>query len=177
MSEHKRPALFLDRDGIINIDHAYVHRPEDFHFVHGIFELVAAANHLGYLTVVVTNQAGIGRGYYTETDFHALTDWMRAQFVQRGAIINAVYFCPDHPEHGVGKYRKESNFRKPAPGMLLQAADELSIDLDRSIMVGDKTTDMQAGKAAGVGYLLHLGAQSAGAISVGDLSEVLHFLK
>lgn len=74
MSRHTQPALFLDRDGVINIDHAYVYRPEDFHFIDGIFELVAAANRLGYLVVVVTNQAGIGRGYHTEADFHALTD-------------------------------------------------------------------------------------------------------
>ena len=146
-----RPALFLDRDGVINLDSAYVHRPEDFQFIEGIFDLVAAANESGYLVIVVTNQAGIGRGYYTEAHFHALTDWMRGQFDLRGAIIDAVYFCPFHPEHGVGGYRKDADCRKPKPGMILQAAGEHDIDLSRSFLVGDKTSDIEAGLSAGIG--------------------------
>ena len=93
----KKPALFLDRDGVINLDHGYVHTPEEFEFVDGIFEVVATANRAGYLVVVVTNQAGIGRGYYSETQFHALTDWMKASFAEHGGQIDAVYFCPYHP--------------------------------------------------------------------------------
>lgn len=177
MNTNKKPALFLDRDGVINIDHAYVHLPQDFHFVEGIFELVAAANRLGYVVVVVTNQAGIGRGYYTEADFHALTDWMLDQFAQRSAKIDAVYFCPDHPQYGVGKYRRESEFRKPAPGMLLQAANDLCIDLAMSIIVGDKDSDMQAGLAAGVGTLLHFGGESAGTVNIGHLRDALPYLR
>ncbi len=175
MSAKKRPALFLDRDGVINIDHGYVCKPEDFHFVEGIFELVAAANRLGYLVAVVTNQAGIGRGYYTEDDFHALSNWMREQFVKHGAWIDAVYFCPDHPEHGIGIYHRESVFRKPGPGMLLQAAEELGIDLPQSVMVGDKESDLQAGVAAGVGCLLLYGNQNASA-SISQLNDVLPYL-
>lgn len=151
-----RPALFLDRDGVINVDYGYVHKPEEFDFVEGIFELVAAANRAGYLVVVVTNQAGIGRGYYSEAQFHALTDWMKTRFNEHGAIIDAVYFCPYHPEHGIGAYRRESEFRKPAPGMLLQAQSELDIDMAQSIFIGDKPSDMAAGRAAGVSTLLRL---------------------
>jgi len=153
----KRPALFLDRDGVINEYKPYVHRAEDFQFIDGIFDLVAAAQLAGYLTVVVTNQAGIGRGLYTEEDFWSVTDWMIAQFAEHGCRIDGVYFCPTHPEHGVGRYRVESEYRKPRPGMLLQAAAELKISLPSSIMVGDKLSDMQAGIAAGVGANLFFG--------------------
>lgn len=176
-----RPALFLDRDGVINVDYGYVHSPEEFEFVEGIFDLVAAANRAGYLVVVVTNQAGIGRGYYSEAQFHALTDWMKTKFNEHGAIIDAVYFCPYHPEHGIGAYRRESEFRKPAPGMLLQAQRELDIDMAQSIFIGDKPSDMAAGCAAGVGTLLHLNGEktgdSADAIVVTLLSEALPYLK
>lgn len=173
-----RSALFLDRDGVINVNHGYVHRPEEFEFVGGIFELVAAANRMGYLVVVVTNQAGIGRGYYVEAQFHALTNWMKSGFAEHGGRIDAVYFCPYHPEHGIGEYRRESEFRKPAPGMLLQAQRELGIDMEQSIFIGDKPTDMAAGRAAGVGTLLHLNGEKAGddTIVITQLSEALPYL-
>jgi len=146
-----RPALFLDRDGVINVDHAYVHRIEDFEFVDGIFELCLQAQHAGMAVVVVTNQAGIGRGYYTEQQFSALTAWMCAQFAERGVAIDGVYFCPSHPEHGIGIYRCDSFDRKPNPGMLLRARDQLGLDLIKSVLVGDKISDIQAARAAGVG--------------------------
>lgn len=146
-----RPALFLDRDGVINADHAYVCRQENFEFVDGIFELCRYAKKLGYLIFVVTNQAGIGRGFYTEQDFLKLTEWMCGIFSTEGVVIDKVYFCPFHPEHGVGKYKVNSPFRKPGPGMILQAAEEFGVDLARSVLVGDKETDIQAGIAAGVG--------------------------
>jgi D-glycero-D-manno-heptose 1,7-bisphosphate phosphatase len=155
-------ALFLDRDGVINIDHGYVHKPEDFEFVPGIFDLVRVAKTKGYKVIVVTNQAGIGRGYYTEEQFQALTNWMRNQFELNGGCIDAVYFCPFHPEHGVGDYRRESDCRKPAPGMLLQAQKEHDIYLQASIFVGDKPSDMAAGEAAGVGTLLYLNGEPLG---------------
>ena len=146
-----RPALFLDRDGVINVDYAYVHRPENFDFVNGIFELCREAKRLGYRIFVVTNQAGIGRGYYTEQDFHDLTAWMRARLAEHGADVDAVYFSPYHPEHGIGPYKKGSDCRKPGAGMLRQAAAEFEIDFARSVLVGDKYSDIQAGVAAGVG--------------------------
>jgi D-glycero-D-manno-heptose 1,7-bisphosphate phosphatase len=152
----KRRALFLDRDGVINVDHGHVHTADSFQFMDDIFDLVAAARGLGYLVIVVTNQGGIGRGYYTEDDFLALTDWMESWFTAQGAPIDAVYFCPNHPVHGLGRYREKTSMRKPGPGMLLQARDDFDIDLSCSIMIGDKLTDMQAGAAAGVGTLLWL---------------------
>ena len=155
------PALFLDRDGVINVDHGYVHTPEEFDFVDGIFEVVAAANQAGYLVVVVTNQAGIGRGYYSEKQFHALTDWMKKQFVENGGRIDAVYFCPYHPEHGIGEYRQKSDCRKPAPGMLLTAMRDFDIDLGRSILVGDTLKDIHAANAAGIRQVFLLRAAKA----------------
>lgn len=173
-----KPALFLDRDGVINVDHGYVCKPEDFHFVEGIFEVVAKANQAGYLVVVVTNQAGIGRGYYSEADFHALTAWMKARFIEHGAHIDAVYFCPFHPKHGIGEFRKESDCRKPAPGMLLQAGLDFNIDFQKSLFVGDKPSDMAAGRAAGVGTLLHLADHGidGNALSILKLADVLPYL-
>lgn len=144
-------ALFLDRDGVINEDAGYVCRKEDFRFMDGIFELVAKAKANGYLVVVVTNQAGIGRGYYTEDDFNVLMDWVRARFQEKCGDLDAIYFCPDHPVHGIGVYRRNSNCRKPAPGMLHTAIREWDIDVDNSILIGDKMSDIQAGIAAGVG--------------------------
>ena len=145
------PALFLDRDGVINVDHAYVCRQEDFEFIDGVFDLCREAKQLGYLIFVVTNQAGIGRGYYSEKDFLKLTDWMCRIFTSKGIVIDGVYFCPFHSEHGVGKYKLDSDCRKPKPGMILQAAAEYPVDLKRSLLVGDKKSDIQAGVAAGIG--------------------------
>ena len=175
----KQPALFLDRDGVINIDHGYVCKSENLDFVEGVFELVINANACGYHVIVVTNQAGIGRGYYSEADFYALTDWMRAQFLVRGARIDAIYFCPDHPEHGLGAYRRESVFRKPSPGMLLKAAVDLSIDLPRSVLIGDKDSDIKAGAAAGIGNLFFYDQleRHESAQTVTSLHEVIIFLK
>jgi D-glycero-D-manno-heptose 1,7-bisphosphate phosphatase len=173
----KKPALFLDRDGVINYDYGYVCKSENFHFVEGIFELVSAANRFGYLVVVVTNQAGIGRGYYNEIDFHILTDWMRNQFSLNDSRIDAVYFCPDHPVHGIGRYLRDSEMRKPGAGMLQKAANDLNIDLDRSIMIGDKESDMQAGFAAGLRSLFRYGSDSDIGIRVNCLLEVLYYLQ
>ncbi|MBO9646130.1 MAG: D-glycero-beta-D-manno-heptose 1,7-bisphosphate 7-phosphatase [Pseudacidovorax sp.] len=152
-----RPTLFLDRDGVINVDHGYVHTPDKTDFVPGIFELVAQANRRGWLVVVVTNQAGIARGYYDERQFHDYMDWVRAQFQRQGARLDAIYFCPHHPQHGQGRYLAECDCRKPAPGMLLKAMAEHAIDPAASAMVGDTRTDMEAGLRAGVGRLYWLG--------------------
>lgn len=174
----KTPALFLDRDGVINVNHGYVHTPDKFDFVDGIFEVVSAAKRAGFLVVVVTNQAGIGRGYYSEAQFHALTDWMKARFTERGGRIDAVYFSPYHPEHGIGQYLRESDCRKPGPGMLLQAQRELDIDMARSVFIGDKPSDMAAGRAAGVATLLHLGAEADGGscLVIAQISDALPYL-
>ena len=180
----KCPALFLDRDGVINIDHAYVCKREDFEFIDGIFNLCKKAKTLGYLICIVTNQAGIGRGYYSENDFLLLTDWMCDVFRGEGVVIDRVFFCPTHPEHGVGEYKVDSLFRKPGPGMILQAADELGIDLAGSVLVGDKETDIEAGIAAGIvcnllyrNQQLEIPKESVATAIVQKLAEVEQFLE
>lgn len=144
----KRPVLFLDRDEVMNLDHGYVHRSAEVVFLDGIFELGVEAKRSGYLVVVVTNQAGIGRGYFSEPDFHELMDCMKSKFVEPGGQIDAVYFCPCCPVLDIGECRPESDCRKPAPGMLLHAERELDIDMERSILIVDKPSDMAAGGRA-----------------------------
>ena len=153
MSEVVR-ALFLDRDGVINHDMGYTNRWEDFVFIDGIFDLCRYATSLGYRLFVITNQAGIGRGFYTEEDFLALSERMCAEFASENAPVAKVYFSPFHPEHGVGDYKQDSFMRKPNPGMILLAAEEFGISLTHSVLIGDKPSDIQAGLAAGVGVNL-----------------------
>ena len=180
----RHPALFLDRDGVINVDRAYVYRPEDFEFIDGIFDLCRRARQQDYLIFVITNQAGIARGLYTEDDFLSLTQWMCEAFASAGAAIDKVYFCPFHAEHGIGKYKLDSPFRKPAPGMILQAAQEFNVDLARSVLVGDMETDIQAGVAAGIGVNLLFrplaqvqAASSAATLQIGSLAAVGPYLR
>jgi D-glycero-D-manno-heptose 1,7-bisphosphate phosphatase len=146
-----RPAVFLDRDGVINQETDYVHKVDEFHFVDGVFAACREMSASGYRLIVITNQAGIARGYYTEDDFQQLTKWMLDTFRQQGVEIDGVYYCPHHPVHGVGGYRRDCDCRKPAPGMILRAAQEHSLDLQHSILVGDKATDIEAGRVAGIG--------------------------
>lgn len=145
-----RKALFLDRDGIINQEKNYVHRIGDFEFMDGIFDLLSYAQSQNYLLIIVTNQAGIARGYYSEDDFHRLNSWMLKQFREKGIHITQVYYCPYHPTHGIGEYKKESEFRKPGPGMILQALKEHGIDPSESLLIGDKESDIEAGVKAGL---------------------------
>lgn len=143
-------ALFLDRDGIINKDYGYVIDASEFVFCEGIFELVMEANQLGLLVIVVTNQSGIARGYYSEEQFLLLTDWMKSQFARQQAIINDVFYCPHHPTHGDSEYTRICDCRKPETGMFTSAKKKYAIDLSTSIMVGDKNSDMKAGLNAGI---------------------------
>lgn len=174
-----RSALFLDRDGIINIEKNFVYKKEDIEFVDGIFDLVLSANRAGCAVIVVTNQAGIGRGYYTENDFHILMRWIDGEFAKKSARIDRVYFCPDHPEFGIGEYKKHSDDRKPGPGMFFKAARELNINLSHSIMVGDRLSDMQAAQVAGVPTRFCLGeCEHAGlGIKIHSLNEVTEFIR
>jgi D-glycero-D-manno-heptose 1,7-bisphosphate phosphatase len=158
MTEQLRPGLFLDRDGIINEDTNFLYKWEDCRFIDGIVSLIATANQLGYVVCVVTNQSGIGRGMYTEEDFHLLMEQMTAELLRQGARLDAVYYSPFHPVHGIGEYKQETDCRKPSPGMLLRASAEHGIDLARSIMVGDRCSDMGAGFAAGVPHLFLFGS-------------------
>jgi D-glycero-D-manno-heptose 1,7-bisphosphate phosphatase len=138
---HRRKALFLDRDGVIDEDTGYPHKPEHIVFRPGIFEFCRSAVDMGYVIVVVTNQAGVARGRFTEADVRALHAWMGEEFRRRGVEIAGFYYCPYHPEAVLPEYRQDSAMRKPRPGMVLQAAEELGIDIDRSLMVGDKPSD------------------------------------
>ena len=156
-----RPAAFLDRDGILNADHGYVHRPDQVEWISGAKEGVRLLNDLGYRVVVVTNQAGVGRGYYREEDVIDLHSWMQDELTVRGAFIDAFYYCPDHPDACVEKYRRNSANRKPSAGMIVQAISDLHIRRNGSFLVGDKETDMEAARGAGIPGFLFAGGNLA----------------
>jgi D-glycero-D-manno-heptose 1,7-bisphosphate phosphatase len=177
-------AVFLDRDGVINQEVHYLHKIEDFVFLPHVREACVAFKRFGYRLVVVTNQSGIGQGIYSQEDYHRLTDWMREAFVQAGAPLDGVYHCPHHPTKGVGDYRQACRCRKPLPGMLLEAAKDLQIDLAQSVLVGDKESDVQAGIAAGLRatFLISTGhaidAEGSQATRVvDDLLELVDYLE
>ena len=153
-----RPALFLDRDGVLNEDRGYVHRWEDFTWIPGARETVAAFNRAGWLVIVVTNQSGVGRGYYAEDDVHALHKRMQDELARIGGRIDAFYHAPQHPEAPVEAYRHpDPPLRKPNPGMLLQAMADWPIDREASLMIGDKPSDLEAALRAGVKGVLFEG--------------------
>ena len=144
-------ALFLDRDGVINVEKEYLYKIEDVEFVAGIFELCRHYQAQGYLIIIVTNQSGIARGLYSEVDFACLSAWMREQFMQQGITISAIYHCPHHPE-----FTGACTCRKPQPQMLLDAAQTYHIDMAHSLLIGDSERDIEAGIAAGVGETILL---------------------
>ena len=157
-----RRAVFLDRDGVVNVDHGYVGRWEDFAFAPGAVDAMRRLHDAGWLLVVVTNQSGIARGYYTQADYEALTARMRAELAAAGAPLAGVYHCPHHPAGTVAGYARDCDCRKPAPGMILRAARELGIDLAASVLVGDKDSDLAAAHAAGVGRALRVAGERGG---------------
>jgi D-glycero-D-manno-heptose 1,7-bisphosphate phosphatase len=174
-------ALFLDRDGVVNEEVGYLHRVEEVRFVDGIFSLCRTAAGLGYRLIVVTNQAGIARGYYSEPDFEALMEFMRGKLRVEGVELDAVYYCPFHPEHGVGKYRREHEDRKPGTGMLRRGAREFGVELSESILVGDRCSDVGAANAAGLRQaFLISGTEATGCggeyLPVKSLAEVERWL-
>lgn len=146
------PAVFIDRDGVINKDHGYISKVDDFEYIDGVFEACRAFKKMGYLLVLVTNQSGIARGYFTEDEFLTLTEWMDWNFADEGIELDGIYYCPHHPTEGNEIYRQDCACRKPKPGMFLSAADFLKIDMSRSVMIGDKAADMQAAIAAGINH-------------------------
>ncbi|MCC6888603.1 MAG: HAD family hydrolase [Hyphomicrobiales bacterium] len=156
-NEPRSAALFLDRDGVINVDRGYVHRAEQFEFLPGIFDLARFASQvLHWPIVVVSNQSGIGRGLFDEAAYRSLTEWMCERFRREQAPIARVYHCPFHPQHGLGAYRLDHDWRKPKPGMILQAADDLGLDLGRSAMIGDRMSDIAAAAAAGIAIRIRI---------------------
>ncbi|AWX14533.1 D-glycero-beta-D-manno-heptose-1,7-bisphosphate 7-phosphatase [Mergibacter septicus] len=144
-------AVFLDRDGTLNIDYGYVHQIDHFHFINGSIEALYQLKKMGYLLVLITNQSGIARGYFSEAQFLQLTEWMDWSLADRNVDLDGIYYCPHHPE-GQGEYRQECDCRKPQAGMLIEAIEHLQIDPKQSIMIGDKEEDMLAGKNAGIAH-------------------------
>ena len=160
-----KPALFLDRDGVLNEDKGYVHRWEDFRWIPGAREAVAAFNRAGWLVIVVTNQSGVGRGFYSEADMHGLHARMAQDLAEVGGRIDAFYHAPHHPEAPLDAYRHpDPPDRKPNPGMILRALSEWPIDKAASLLVGDKPSDLEAALRAGIRGVLFKG---------GDLSAFL----
>ena len=158
MSTSRRKAAFLDRDGVLNADRAYLHRPEDFEILPGVLPALRLLAEQHHALVVVTNQSGIARGMYVEADYERLRDHLRGLFATEGIVFDGIYHCPHHPEAAVERYRVACDCRKPAPGLLRRAAEELDLDLPASLLVGDKPSDIQAGRAAGVGRCYLVGA-------------------
>ena len=145
-------ALFLDRDGVINEDCGYCYQPKHCVFVDGIFDLTQKAQENGYLVIVITNQSGIARGYYSESEFLEFTLWIERQFKLRGITITQTYHCPHHPDHAPDRSRQEfCKCRKPQPGMILEALSNHEISAEQSILVGDNISDMDAAFRAGIG--------------------------
>lgn len=138
-----KKALFLDRDGVINIDYGHVFTIKNFHFIKGIFELCNYFQNEGYIIIVITNQAGIGKGLYSLKEFKKINNWMIKQFKKKGIIISRTYYCPHVPED-------HCNCRKPSPGMLIEAIKEYNIDVTRSYLIGDKDSDIIAAISAGI---------------------------
>jgi len=160
-----KPAVFLDRDGTINVEKDYLHRIEDFAFLPGVPEAIRRLKVAGYLVLVVTNQSGVARGYYGLGDVERLHRHLQEELGRHGTAVDGFYICPHHPQSGRGPYRRDCDCRKGNPGMLLQAAAEHGVDLERSFMVGDKKADIEAGRRAGCTALLVLtgyGASTAG---------------
>ncbi len=153
-STNKNKALFLDRDGTLNVEKNYVYKIEDFEFIDGIIELIKTYQEKGFLIFIITNQAGIARGYYTEQDYQILTNWMINELKTYGIKIAKVYHCPHHP-----KVTGECDCRKPSPGMILKAINEFNINPSKSVLIGDKKSDILAGENAGIGenlFIQHL---------------------
>ncbi len=175
---NKNKALFLDRDGVINIDHGYVHLIKDFVFIDGIFDLCQKALELGYIIIIVTNQGGIGKGLYSEEDFQKLTKWMLESFSKRNIKIAKVYHCPYHPDSENKEYKETAYDRKPSPGMLLKAKEEFDIDMQKSLIIGDKNTDIIAGKSVDIGKAILFGREESleADYKISNLMEVLKYL-
>jgi len=168
-------AAFLDRDGVINIDKNYVSKKEDFEFSEGIFELLHLLQQKGYLLIVITNQSGIGRGYYTLEDFTSLSLWMKDRLEKEGIVIDDIFFCPHSPE-------ESCECRKPSAGMIEKARAKYDIDIDSSLIIGDKDSDMQAGVKGGIKNRIFIagkeGEDSANAtFFANSIEEITRYLR
>lgn len=146
----RRPAVFFDRDGVLNHDSGYTFEADKLQWIEGAREAVKAVNDAGYFAFVVTNQSGVARGFYEESHVHALHRWMADEMAAIGAHIDAFEYCPDHPDGTVARYRRASDRRKPEPGMITDLLGRFPVKADASILIGDKQSDLEAARAAGV---------------------------
>jgi D-glycero-D-manno-heptose 1,7-bisphosphate phosphatase len=151
------PAIFLDRDGTLNIDYGYVYKIKDFHFIHGVYEALRELKNMGYLLILVTNQSGIARGIFTEDNFLILSQLMNSLLLAERANIDRIYFCPHLRDAPLTKYRKDCSCRKPRSGMFLISKREFNINMTSSYMIGDSLRDLVAANAAGVGHTILVG--------------------
>ena len=166
-------AVFLDRDGVINVDHGYVSTWERFEFLPGVPDALRALQDAGYLLIVVSNQSGIGRGYYCEADVESLNQAIAQHLGSTvGVTLSEFYHCPHHPTEAEGEFRRQCDCRKPAPGMIRQAVLDHGIDLKTSLLVGDKDSDIEAGRAAGVARLFKVVDSPQTATPAGDVQLV-----
>lgn len=184
MRVDRRPAAFIDRDGVINADLGYVHQIDQFRILPGVVEGLRLLASRGYALVVVTNQAGIARGKYGTGDFEVLSEYMRSFFAHEGVLFAGIYHCPHHPKGSIPAYSVQCLCRKPAPGMLLEAARDLGLSLADSVMIGDKPSDAAAGRAAGVratvlvrtGHALPKGVERLADHCCADLAEAASWI-
>lgn len=146
----KNKAVFFDRDGTLNVDIAYLHRPEEFVWIEGAKEAIKYVNDMGYLAILVTNQSGVARGFYPEEDIKNVYNWMNGELAEIGAHLDALFYCPHHPQGKIPAYTKECNCRKPETGMVDMACERFYIDRSKSFFVGDSDKDMECAASAGV---------------------------
>jgi len=161
-------ALFLDRDGVVNVEKNYLHKIEDFELLDGIIEVCRTYQEQGYLIIIVTNQSGIARGYYSEDDFAILSRWMIGHFKELGITINRIYHCPHHES-----IDGQCECRKPEPGMFLRAKGEYDLDMASSVMIGDNERDIEAALKAGVGHNILLSHEAV----VSHADKIIHSLR
>lgn len=152
-----RPAVFFDRDGVLNVDRGYAHLPEQIEWMPGAIGAVRSCNEAGYLVFVVTNQAGVAHGYYPESDVERLHAWMLEELLSHGARVDAFEYCPHHPDARLTAYRRICNCRKPGAGMVARLVEAWSVDPSASFLIGDKPTDLGAAHAAGIRGFLYAG--------------------
>jgi D-glycero-D-manno-heptose 1,7-bisphosphate phosphatase len=158
-SRFRRPAVFLDRDGVLNVDKGYVGHAKDWEWIEGAPAAVKRFNDLGWYVFVVTNQSGIGRGLYSEGDFWALHEWMLADLAKARAHVDDIRFCPFHVEAALEGFRRHSDWRKPGPGMIVDLLEQWPVHAEASLLIGDQASDLEAARSAGISSRLFPGGR------------------